>query len=307
MSDEPVTLHHYTTAAGLLGILEPVYLSSIWEAEEEFKDLPREQSFSLWATDARYLNDWGELDFAAAALASAIDARLDDVEPERRDSLVTLAAQLRQHDYTADVHWTRGGVHAAYITCFCEEGDLLGQWQGYAANGGGYSLEFHTEELKQMWGPFMSDSREEFAYNQGTILRPINYGLDEGAFAAAAAEIVESSDDYAMFMCVHTLVQFKDDAFSAEREWRAINVVPESQMFCKFRTTLNGRVIPYSRFFRLQTGAPFDPAEARSAIKSVKVGPGLDQKLRAEAVRKLLDQRGFQDTEVTTSKITYNP
>jgi hypothetical protein len=39
----------------------------------------------------------------------------------------------------------------------------------------------------------------------------------------------------------------------------------------------------------------------------VKVGPGLDQKLRAEAVRKLLDQRGFQDTEVTTSKITYNP
>ena len=46
---------------------------------------------------------------------------------------------------------------------------------------------------------------------------------------------------------------------------------------------------------------------AKSAIKSVRVGPGLDQKLRGEAVRQLLDQRGFTDSEVHLSKITYNP
>ncbi|MCW2651246.1 MAG: hypothetical protein JWR32_2222 [Mycobacterium sp.] len=304
MADE--TLHHYTTAGGLVGIVAAVRLGDIWEQSSEARELPRDRSFSLWATDARYLNDWGELDFAADALADAIERHSRAFDGDRLSYFDQLVLNLRNRDYTA-VDWPAGSTHTAYVACFCENGDLLSQWQGYAANGGGYSIEFYVDALKEMWAPSFSSGREEFAYTQGALLHKVRYRLDESFIEGAAKEILEADPGLAMFGCVETLARFKNAAFEAECEWRAINVSPTASMYCQFRTTPAGRLVPYSRFLRLQHEFPFDPSKARSAIKSVTIGPGLDQKLRSEAVRQMLNQRGFTDVKIMVSGITYNP
>jgi hypothetical protein len=36
-----------------------------------------------------------------------------------------------------------------YLTCFCEEGDLLSQWRGYGGNDGRYCIQFDASRL---WG-----------------------------------------------------------------------------------------------------------------------------------------------------------
>lgn len=307
--DVPQTLHHYTTAQGLLGILEPVTFSKLWESD--MAETSRTRSYSLRATDARYLNDWGELNYAADALADAIDSLLEGLgDSDRVAELGALADNLRARDYTA-VEWPEASTHTAYVTCFCEKGDLLGQWQGYAAHGGGYAVEFYADALKQMWAPFHSASHEELSYTTNTMLRKVHYGLENRSEIenAARALVDETSDGYAypIYQCVSTLAQFKDAAFENEQEWRAINVAPADMMYCEFRATAAGRLVPYSRFLRLQHDSPHEPQLARSAIKSVRIGPGLDQRLRADAVRKLLIQRGFTDTTVELSEITYNP
>jgi hypothetical protein len=43
-----------------------------------------------------------------------------------------------------DAFETQGG---AYISCFCKNGDLLSQWRGYGATGGGYALGFLAGQL----------------------------------------------------------------------------------------------------------------------------------------------------------------
>lgn len=46
------------------------------------------------------------------------------------------------------VKFDKGGV-TNFVICFCEEGDKLSQWRGYADNGKGVSLGFSEQELRQ--------------------------------------------------------------------------------------------------------------------------------------------------------------
>jgi hypothetical protein len=42
----------------------------------------------------------------------------------------------------------RSVLKPVYITCFCEDGDLLSQWRGYA-DPGGYAIGFDAAELEE--------------------------------------------------------------------------------------------------------------------------------------------------------------
>ena len=127
--DTPSSLHHYTDAAGLLGILG---------------------SRSLWATDCRFLNDSTEYTYAQAALDRALrnvpnpaldpKHHLHDIRDEMGEAVQNLADGVRT--------WVGGSEWVVAVTCFCEDGDLLGEpVSGYASNHG-YSIEFDVERLK---------------------------------------------------------------------------------------------------------------------------------------------------------------
>ncbi|WP_434042996.1 MULTISPECIES: DUF2971 domain-containing protein [Sorangium] len=110
--NSPTTIYHYTTIAGLIGILGR-----------------RE----LWASDCRFLNDGAELSYARELFFAEVD-KFD--LPQLEDGGYRVAWRTRESSYV-------------FVACFCEEGDLLSQWRGYGADHG-YALGFDVESLRRL-------------------------------------------------------------------------------------------------------------------------------------------------------------
>ena len=83
-------------------------------------------SHELWATDIRHLNDATEFQYALDLATRRLDELSDDIGRQAGDDVLG--------------EWRRGIQLAKYpriyVTSFCEDGDLLSQWRGYAAGGG---------------------------------------------------------------------------------------------------------------------------------------------------------------------------
>lgn len=301
MTTRPKTLYHYTTAGGLLGILEPVRGLEGYALGVETTFV---RSFSLWATDARYLNDSAELGHAGPALADAIDERISGVDnTERRELLAKLSEQVRHGDYTADDYNIGKLSHTAYVTSFCTDGNLLSQWRGYGANGGGYSIEFRADVLRDLLVPMMRAGDDVIGYASGSTLYKVDYDLSPERLQECASEIVDGESGWELYKCLSALAQFKNPAFREEDEWRVISSGGTFYVPCKFRTSPSGGIVPFIQMVRPQ---PVVEGEyIASAIKSIMVGPGPDQDLRREAVAQLLAQRGFFDVSVDVSATTY--
>ena len=145
-TDLPETLYHYTDSAGLLGILgNPV----------EFDGAPRHARYgTLWATDARYLNETKELRFGTKLLASELEeqARNTARTPAVADRLLELARTVRAG--TFEMTWHKDAHPATpFVTCFssASKGDLLSQWRGYGDGGGGFALGFTRSTLTKFY------------------------------------------------------------------------------------------------------------------------------------------------------------
>jgi hypothetical protein len=139
---EPTTLYHYTNAAGLLGILKPSFSS--WEDDNTNLVPQLTKAAQLRASDVRYMNDSQELKFGARYFAPRLaQAATDESLPDdTRRACEGLAAFFLKADV---FDWAL----RCFAACFCDNGDLLSQWRGYArgAGGGGYAIGFNREAL----------------------------------------------------------------------------------------------------------------------------------------------------------------
>ncbi|MFC9836487.1 DUF2971 domain-containing protein [Rhodococcus sp. NPDC127530] len=269
------------------------------------EDVPRTRSIALWATDARFLNDSAELRYAASALADRIRdgvPRNDSVVAARMDAF---ADKLRDGEFTGD-GYEDGLPHTAYVTSFCREGDLLSQWRGYGANGGGYSIEFRTAALTALNIPWGRAGDDAVGYIGESSLHKVIYGLDDDLLEETAESIIDPGRySSAMTTAVTALARFKNPAFEEEDEWRLIFGSGTYYMPCMYRTSVAGAVVPYVQLHRFHWDQPLDPFAVPSAIKSVTVGPGPDQGMRRESVLQLLRQRQFTDVTVRCSETPY--
>jgi len=136
--DPPIPLYHYTTGQGLLGML---------------------QNGRLWATNAHFMNDPQEINYAAdivqrAVLAAADKHKtaVDALASGWIDKIVTFGRDRawkapKIDQWASDAIRTFDEQGGAYIACFCREPDLLSQWRGYGAVGGGYAVGFTSANL----------------------------------------------------------------------------------------------------------------------------------------------------------------
>jgi hypothetical protein len=134
---EPEILYHYTSQAGLLGILA---------------------SDRIWATDIYGLNDWTEfrLVFTTASmqlLADAFNSGLpDDIDADAKKMIIECVLAERNFPKLLEIikadppHGERKGV---FVCSFTAAGDLLSQWRGYSYSSQGFSLGFNTTLLKK--------------------------------------------------------------------------------------------------------------------------------------------------------------
>ena len=65
---------------------------------------------------------------------------------ETDESGMSMLFQLAYNYF--EMEFDNGGV-TNFVICFCEEGDKLSQWRGYADNGRGVSIGFSERELRQ--------------------------------------------------------------------------------------------------------------------------------------------------------------
>ncbi len=92
------------------------------------------------------------------------------------------------------------------------------------------------------------------------------------------------------------LPKFKHIGFKDEREWRYVVQKDIAPRDMKFRV-LQNKIVPY-----IEIGA----SKTKFPIRSIRIGPGVDQELTARSVETFIKAHGY-DIEVTLSEVPFRP
>jgi hypothetical protein len=256
------TLFHYTTAAGLLGIL---------------------RSSTLWATDLRFLNDAQEAVYARELFVEAVrSAENPALQPGHHLHHVAQSFGEDFARYKTLVAEELDSLHfPVYVTCFCESGDLLSQWRAYGSDHG-YAIEVKADALKT--------AAQQIAGYVPLSLMQVRYGRDAATDVVSTAMQEMSKDTnlghwgvHAHYMALRLtalLAGVKHPGFQEEREWRVVAAFEEDPKFVEFRSTPMA-IVPY-----IEIPLPMD------AIVTIRVGPGRHVDVREAGVRRLLRKVG---------------
>jgi hypothetical protein len=281
-------LWHYTDARGLTGILE---------------------KGQLWASNAYYLNDASELKYGRGLVIRTLQARqLSATESSVKDLLFKIEISLQVADM----------IDFPYVSCFCEEGDLLSQWRAYGNGGSGYALGFHPADLtkdrpylqlrKVIYEEAKQNSILEKTFDEFIDLMRAVATLYSGAYLNSAIRHVASALSDFLREYVYC---FKHPDFHEEREWRLVRRIALSRTAdeevsidnLSFRPS-GGLVVPYvEQDVRIELPKINEEgSELRLPIGKIHCGPTLDPKLAETAIRLLLRKCHYPDTvEITSS------
>jgi len=313
---------HYTTAAGLIGIIT---------------------TRTLWATHANFLNDTAECQLLSRLLTPQVEREFSEIlprlitlgafKPELLDSLSGNTMQTEAEKVTSIILKTIERVSPIYITSFCmhevgspeSEHGLLSQWRGYGR--GGFAVEFDERELDLL----TNEENQKHSY-QVMATRRVEYENHEAAAnlsrfdGIAAAFLKVAFEDKAPNLAarpdIHKILGdrhpqnyirafvdvvpfLKSPRFKEENEYRIVALAtrqtvnsseldgrPHKQV--RFREGAGGTVVPYISLFE---------GIGKLPIKKIIVGPHRDQENQFNAARLLLDQNGM-DVPIVRSDTT---
>jgi hypothetical protein len=301
-------LYHYTTADGLKGIVE---------------------NDELWATSAYYLNDSTEIMYGYQLIDEALEAWRKKVNPPENSMAGGLVYTLQRqfgHDYLK-----RNIITPIYLTCFCEEDNLLSQWRAYGQSGG-YSVCFRVLSEGIVYGlkpePSVYSARcVKVEYDRGEQLHRIVELLDflvPITDDAQVTEAIRSLDNLSSFgfgwlsgtiseILMDESVAFKNPAFAVEKEWRLVVRSREllkqgtddgdhTKLQIRFRAA-RGQLTPYVRLIPSGTAFPITGDGKKLPIESVHCGPVGDRVSTWMAVRMLLDRYDYKAARIHRSEI----
>lgn len=274
LTDLPSTLYHYTSQAGLLGIVSEM---------------------GIRATDIHYLNDGCEFHLC-----------LDITEEYLANIAKIPGTGLRGRVIDAFRRWLeRVAGPQVFVASFTEEGDLLSQWRGYGSPGDAFALGFDSAALVGAVLPFWRLAR--CLYTEPEHMAAIETYVEERLTLAEKyvgdfpEQDLEESIDSKGFEFVANLVRLapvlKDSSFAEEKEWRLISPwrTKGSSIVVNFRP---GRhtLIPY---------CDFPLGDFRSDRLDVIVGPGQHPLLSQRAVGAFLQSQECQSYAVRVSSVPF--
>ncbi|MFJ3395291.1 DUF2971 domain-containing protein [Leifsonia aquatica] len=215
--------YHYTTAAGVLGILD---------------------SKRLRLTDVQFLNDTRELgaveDLAQhlRSQATGMSADWDNLSDsdqflaQRLDAFASVFTDLARRRFT---------MARAFVACFCRSGDRLSQWRGYAGSADGYAIGFDWERLGAAAIHKMPEGAPRVARNVLAMhVSVAQWQLGQADVRYPSADVLSAeleklafefhnSDHLPQFVdVVQQLASVKHPAFSEEEERRLIAIYPDA-------------------------------------------------------------------------------
>jgi len=210
--------------------------------------------------------------------------------------------------------------------CLSEDGDLLSQWRGYAADATGVSIGFSKDYLARFAEASRAPEKSGFTLQrveydleiQESLIKPtyieIKKLINEGAFKLPVRTILSdgrSNDEVKrdnekiksafsqLTLTVLTLFAklflLKSSAFREEHEWRLISYfVKTGDDMCSFRA-LNDRIVPFREFELLESES--------GSIVEVILGP--KNTTPNYVIESFLKQRGFANVTILRSEATY--
>jgi len=300
----------------------------------------------LWMSDIANSNDYNEIRILTPRLFYMIEDLYRNQEfpfkykeHNNIEGIVEILTDVSQFiNSTYD-----SGFLTSFVACFCEKGDVLSQWRGYASDGKGCSVGFSLKDLK------------EYCVNtNGTIrINKVEYVDEEqlnSIIADAAqrclkelANLKKKSEDFLarnpsnhrdeltdlimMFFFKDYLekiildsLKYKWNAFQEEHEWRIyFGSISKNErvLFGKGKKT-EELIKEFDGASHLLAGklrfcihddviVPYYPIELKelseSPIKTVIIGP--KNKSKTLDVRLMLASYGMNSVDVKYSKIAY--
>jgi len=273
----PSRLFHYTSQAGLLGIVS---------------------SNVLWATNALYLNDSSELAYGLSVAREQISALA------RRSDLIT--EFLRRGELLLD--WaTLLPNRQFYACCFCEDSDLLSQWRCYADRGGGYAIGFDIEDLARA-GLKKHLSLFPVEYGSGPHSRLLTHDLEAACDALEHCsqqspgneeQLLSAASEELKLTLIYRVLSLKHPGFKEEREWRILaNFHPTDPSRLRFRPGQT-TVVPYIELGISDLGV----SSAKLPIREVVHGPSAHPQLASQSLASLFEKQGFDIPAIRSSTI----
>ncbi len=245
----PRILYHYTTQAGLLGIVS---------------------SREIWATKIQFLNDTSEFSLALEIAHGFLTKQKTNKSSSRIRSRA--AAFL---DEVESIRYLN-----ICVCSFSENGDSLSQWRGYGAGGSSYALGFRSSFLRKLAKQhrfFLAKCIYSESHQQKIVEELATWAIKNVSSNSAANEEGES-DFLVQLMRIAPLL--KNPHFQDEAEWRLISgaVFADRSSF-GFR---EGRsfIVPH---FKLA----FPKQISRPPISEIVVGPCPHMELAKDSVTML--------------------
>ena len=107
---------------------------------------------TLRMSDITKSNDYEEIQLFYPYIMKAIEKEYKtnpfSLDYKGEKDYAALKKLLRITDKFINVEFNVGEM-TSFVVCFCEEGDMLSQWRGYADGGKGGAIGFSLEELKE--------------------------------------------------------------------------------------------------------------------------------------------------------------
>lgn len=269
------------------------------------------------------MNDFKELQFGASIFERSFrEAAMDPtISPDVRALVGRLANIVSEPDPL------NMGNLRCFAACFCESGDLLSQWRGYAGGVGGFAVGFSRDALVRH--SYVRTADDQWAMFPRAELKPVMYGDDAGQAAAdgfirllqnpaSQPGLMQASindPDMGFWIMLQYVVReiavIKHRGFSDEKEWRLF-WSGDCRWYPKMRARASG-LVPYvdvavnapqyTAFFPHLMEEADGPA-ART-IAAVIVGPGPNQSGQVVATRDLVRAGGNDPDVVQPSVVPY--
>jgi len=270
----PEYLYHYTSSAGLLGIL---------------------QTRELWATHISYFNDAQEYQSALAIAREILQAEIE---------AATAAEERRVVDSAVELLLAQRPIGARlFVASLTEHNDQLSQWRGYTSIGDGYVIGFRYDELEiqaQKQGYTLVRCVYE-RHEHEVLIRPVvNEALSqfrEGAFATWPDAEDFAMGRYLVGRMVNIAPIIKATGFQEEAEWRLVS--PPLDPWDPRNRYRAGRhsIIPYMNFTLAEPETPW--------TVDLRVGPGPHPLLAQSAVGNLCLSWGVSTRGIALSSLDY--
>jgi hypothetical protein len=270
------TLYHYTSQAGLLGILK---------------------TKRLWLANLSFLNDSMEFRYTTELMRMKILS-------SPATMIIAELKELMLH-YIRNLEDIIVEEFGAYVFSFSEVGDLLSQWRGYCSESLGFSIGFNVDVIQKLvsesgqslrLGKCVYDTKfhdqiiSEILNNAITNFNKLPNNLDEKDLRSQI-----SNSFIRPLMLVAPLI--KNESFQEERERRIISFQPSSNKFIKHREGERW-IIPYLEL-------PFVKDDEKMIFDEIIISPNPHAELTQSSLNNFIASEEISVGKINNSKIPY--